>query len=444
MHPLETLHRHDPAIARLIVAEARRQHDGLELIASENYASRAVIEAQGSPLTNKYAEGYPGNRYYGGCEWVDEIENLARNRAKELFGAEYANVQPHSGTQANAAVYFTFLKPGDKVLGMNLSHGGHLTHGSPVNFSGQLYNFVAYGIDPQTERIDYEQVAEIAQRERPKMITVGASAYSRAIDFAIFRKIADEAGAFLFADIAHPAGLIAKGLLPSPIPYAHVVTTTTHKTLRGARGGMILMGKDFENPFGITAAKSGRTLMMSELLDKNVIPGAQGGALMHAVAGKAVGFGENLQPAFGEYARRVIENAQTLANALIARGYHIISGGTDNHLMLIDLRNKGVSGKAAQEALDRAHITLNRNAVPNDDKPPLITSGIRIGTPAITTRGMGPDEMERIAAWIDAVITNIKDDRVQARVAEEIRVLCADFPVPGLEGYPVEEQSYVE
>jgi glycine hydroxymethyltransferase len=442
MPPLETLQHTDPAIARLIAAEARRQHDGLELIASENYASRAVIEAQGSPLTNKYAEGYPANRYYGGCEWVDEVENLARDRAKELFGAEYANVQPHSGTQANAAVYFTFLHPGDKVMGMNLSHGGHLTHGSPVNFSGQLYNFVAYGIDPNTERLDYEQVAEIAQRERPKMITVGASAYSREIDFAVFRQIADEVGAFLFADIAHPAGLIAKGLLPSPIPYAHVTTTTTHKTLRGARGGMIMMGKDFENPFGVKAAKSGRTLMMSELLDKNVIPGAQGGALMHVVAAKAVGFGENLQPAFGDYARMVIENARTLAAALIRRGFHILSGGTDNHLMLIDLRNKGVSGKAAQEALDRAHITLNRNAVPNDDKPPLITSGIRIGTAAITTRGMGAAEMERIAEWIDAVIRDIKDTQTQARIADEIRTMCANFPVPGLEGYPMEEPTY--
>jgi glycine hydroxymethyltransferase len=435
MSALETLWRSDPDVARIIALEARRQREGLELIASENYTSRAVLEAQGSILTNKYAEGYPGNRYYGGCEYVDMIENLARNRAIELFGAVYANVQPHSGTQANMAVYFTFLKPGDTVLGMNLSHGGHLTHGSPVNFSGQLYHFVAYGVDPKTELIDYDQVEAVARREQPKMITVGASAYSRAIDFARFRQIADAVGAFLFADIAHPAGLIAKGLLPSPIPYAHVVTTTTHKTLRGARGGMILLGQDFENPFGQKAAKSGRTLMISELLDKNVIPGAQGGPLMHAVAAKAVGFAENLQPAFAEYAAQIIRNAQALADSLIARGYHIISGGTDNHLMLVDLRNKGVTGKAAQEALDKAGITLNKNSVPFDDKSPLITSGIRIGTPAVTTRGMGIAEMERIATLIDEVITQIDDANTHRRVAEEVRLLGAGFSVPGTEGY---------
>jgi glycine hydroxymethyltransferase len=389
-------------------------------------------------LTNKYAEGYPGNRYYGGCEYVDQVENLARDRAKALFGAAYANVQPHSGTQANMGVYFTFLKPGDTVLGMDLSHGGHLTHGSPVNFSGQLYRFVAYGVDPKTELLDYDQAEAVALRERPKMITVGASAYSRAIDFARFRQIADQVGAFLFADIAHPAGLIAKGLLPSPVPYAHVVTTTTHKTLRGPRGGMILMGQDFENPFGQKAAKSGRTLMMSELLDKNVIPGAQGGPLMHAIAAKAVGFAENMQPAFAEYAAQIIRNAQALADALIARGYHIISGGTDNHLMLVDLRNKGVTGKAAQEALDKAGITLNKNSVPFDDKSPLITSGIRIGTPAVTTRGMGLAEMERIATLIDEVITQIDDQATLRRVAEEVRTLCSGFSVPGAEGYEQE------
>lgn len=433
MAMFDTLRQNDPAVARIIAGEIHRQRDGLELIASENYTSRAVMEAQGSPLTNKYAEGYPGARYYGGCEWVDQVEDLARARVRELFGAAYANVQPHSGSQANTVVYFTFLRPGDKVLGMNLSHGGHLTHGSPVNFSGQLYDFVAYGIDPQTELIDYEQVADIAQREKPKMITVGASAYSRAIDFEIFRRIADDVGAFLFADIAHPAGLIAKGLLPSPLRYAHVVTSTTHKTLRGPRGGVILMGQDFENPFGQKAAKSGRTLMMSELLDKMVIPGVQGGPLMHVIAAKAVGFAENLQPAFEEYGRQVIHNAQTLAAALIARGYHIISGGTDNHLMLIDLRNKGVSGKAAQEALDRASITLNKNAVPNDDKSPLVTSGIRIGTPALTTRGMREAEMEQTAALIDEVIQHINDEHVARRVRDQVRELCARFPVPGLD-----------
>jgi glycine hydroxymethyltransferase len=435
MSVLPTLWRNDPDVARILAGEARRQRDGLELIASENYVSRAVLEAQGSVLTNKYAEGYPGNRYYGGCEYVDQVENLARERAKELFGAVYANVQPHSGTQANMAVYFTFLKPGDAVLGMDLSHGGHLTHGSPVNFSGQLYKFSAYGVDPKTEVIDYDQVEAVARRVRPKMITVGASAYSRAIDFAFFRQIADMVGAFLFADIAHPAGLIAKGLLPSPLPYAHVVTTTTHKTLRGSRGGMILLGTDFENPFGQKAAKSGRTLMISELLDKNVIPGIQGGPLMHVIAAKAVGFAENLQPNFTEYAAQVIRNAQVLAAALIARGYHVISGGTDNHLMLVDLRNKGVTGKAAQNALEHAAITLNKNAVPFDDKPPLITSGIRIGTPAITTRGMGVAEMEQIAALIDDVITHIDDTTTHQRVAEQVRALCEGFEVPGTAGY---------
>jgi glycine hydroxymethyltransferase len=435
MSVLETLWGSDADVARVLASEARRQRDGLELIASENYVSRAVLEAQGSVLTNKYAEGYPGNRYYGGCEYVDLAENLARDRAKELFGAAYANVQPHSGTQANMAVYFAFLKPGDTVLGMDLSHGGHLTHGSPVNFSGQLYHFAAYGVDPKTEMIDYEEVADIAEREHPKMITVGASAYSRAIDFARFRAIADSVGAFLFADIAHPAGLIAKGLLPSPLPHAHVVTTTTHKTLRGPRGGLILLGTDFENPFGQTAAKSGRTLMMSELLDRMVVPGIQGGPLMHIVAAKAVGFGENLRPEFASYAAAIIENAQALARALVARGYHVISGGTDNHLMLVDLRNKGVNGKVAQNALDRAGITLNKNSVPFDDKSPLITSGIRIGTPALTTRGMGVAEMEPIAGWIDEVLTHVDDETTARRVADEVRALCAGFPVPGTEGY---------
>ncbi len=435
MSLLTNLWQSDPEIAQIIAHEARRQRDGLELIASENYTSRAVMEAQGSPLTNKYAEGYPGNRYYGGCDYVDMAENVARERAKQLFGAVYANVQPHSGTQANTAVYFTFLKPGDKVLGMDLSHGGHLTHGSPVNFSGQLYHFTAYGINRETEVIDYEDVAETARRECPKMITVGASAYSRAIDFARFRAIADEVGSFLFADIAHPAGLIAKGLLPSPIPYAHVVTTTTHKTLRGPRGGMILMGQDFENPFGQKAAKSGRILMMSELLDKMVIPGVQGGPLMHVVAAKAVGFAENLTEEFGVYAAQIVKNARALAAALMERDYHVISGGTDNHLMLIDLHNKGVTGKAAQIALDEAMITLNKNAVPWDDKSPLITSGIRIGTPALTTRGMKEAEMVQVAALIDEVIRNINDSQVHKRVAAQVKELGANFRVPGADGY---------
>jgi len=424
-----SLHESDPAIFDLIQREERRQQHNLELIASENIASLAVRQATMSVLTDKYAEGYPGARYYGGCEVVDEVENLARDRAKELFGAEYVNVQPHSGSQANTAVYFTFIKPGDTVMGMDLSHGGHLTHGSPVNFSGQLYNFVPYGIDPQTELLDYDRIAAQAKEVRPKMITVGASAYSRPIDFKAFREIADSVGAFLFADIAHPAGLIAKGLLPSPIPYAHVVTTTTHKTLRGPRGGMILMGKDFENPFGLKAAKSGRTFNMSELLDKTVIPGVQGGPLMHVIAAKAVGFAENLRPEFTEYAEQVIRNAQALANGLIEEGFHIISGGTENHLMLVDLRKKGVTGKAAQAALDLANITCNKNAVPFDDKSPLITSGIRLGTPALTTRGMREGEMRQVASLISRVISAPTDEAVLDAVKQEVVSLTAQFPI---------------
>jgi len=418
----------DPAIADLISREEARQEHNLELIASENIASTAVRQAMMSVLTDKYAEGYPGARYYGGCDVVDEVENLARDRAKELFGAQYVNVQPHSGSQANMAVYFTFLKPGDTVMGMDLSHGGHLTHGSPVNFSGQLYNFTAYGINPETEVLDYDQVFDTAKTVRPKMITVGASAYSRAIDFKVFREIADSVGAFLFADIAHPAGLIAKGLLPSPIPYAHVVTTTTHKTLRGPRGGMILMGEDFDNPFGLVAPKSGRTKRMSELLDSMVIPGIQGGPLMHVIAAKAVGFGENLTDEFGEYARQIIHNAQALSDALTAEGFKIISGGTDNHLMLIDLRNKGLTGKAAQLALDRANITCNKNAVPFDDKSPLITSGIRLGTPAITTRGMLAPQMKTVASLISKLLSAIDDEANIADVKQGVVNLCSQFP----------------
>ena len=409
--------------------EVNRQHSKLELIASENFVSLAVLEALGSVLTNKYAEGYPGKRYYGGCEYVDVAENLARDRAKKLFGAEYSNVQPHSGSQANMAVYFTFLKPGDKVLGMNLSHGGHLTHGSPVNFSGQLYNFTAYGVSKDTGIIDYNEVEAVAKRERPKMITVGASAYSRNIDYKAFRSIADQAGAFLFADIAHPAGLIASKLLNDPLPHCHVVTSTTHKTLRGPRGGLILMGRDFENPFGIVAPKSGRKKMMSELLDSMVIPGIQGGPLMHVIAAKAVAFNENLQPPFIDYSKQVIKNAQAMAAALVKLGFNIISGGTDNHLMLVDLRNKNVTGKDAQEGLDLAGITVNKNAVPFDDKSPFITSGIRVGTPALTTRGMKEREMEDVAGFINRVVTNIGKEAEYARVRSDIQQLCESFPL---------------
>lgn len=425
------LEKADPAIFDLIQKEEARQEHNLELIASENIASTAVRQAMASVLTDKYAEGYPGARYYGGCEVVDEVENIARDRAKELFGAEYVNVQPHSGSQANMAVYFTFLKPGDTVMGMDLSHGGHLTHGSPVNFSGQLYHFVPYGIDRETGRLDYDKVADEVKKVRPKMITVGASAYSRAIDYKAFREIADSVGAFLFADIAHPAGLIAKGLLPSPIEHCHVTTTTTHKTLRGPRGGMILMGKDFENPFGVVAPKSGRTKRMSELLDSMVIPGVQGGPLMHVIAAKAVGFGENLQPSFTDYAKQIILNAQALAAAMVELGYNIVSGGTDNHLMLIDLRSKDVTGKAAQLALDKANITCNKNAVPFDDKSPLITSGIRLGTPAVTTRGMKEPEMKEIASFIDRVVTHIDDAAAIEAVRQDVVALTSRFGIHG-------------
>ena len=426
---LDELKRADPDVFNAVRSEVRRQHTQLEMIASENHVSPAILEAVGSVLTNKYAEGYPGKRYYGGCEFVDVAENIARDRAKQLFGAAYANVQPHSGSTANMAVYFSFLKPGDKVLGMDLSHGGHLTHGSPVNFSGQLYKFVAYGVDKTTERLDYDQVAEVAKKEQPKMITVGASAYSRQIDYARFRQIADSVGAFLFADIAHPAGLIAAGMLPSPLPHAHVVTTTTHKTLRGPRGGLILMGKDFENPFGAKAAKSGRTKMMSELVDSMIIPGIQGGPLMHVIAGKAVGFGENLQPSFKTYAQQVIKNAQTLANALIKRGYHVISGGTDNHLMLIDLRNKNISGKKASTMLDHLGITVNANSVPYDTGSALDPNGIRIGSPACTTRGMKEAEFEKIAAIVDQAISNPSDEVLHQKLRKQTLELCEAFPL---------------
>ncbi len=426
---MNNLRQRDSEVFAVLKREVHRQNTKLELIASENFVSLAVLEALGSHLTNKYAEGYPGKRYYGGCEFVDVAENLARDRAKKLFGAEYVNVQPHSGSQANMAIYFTFLKPGDSVLGMNLSHGGHLTHGSPVNFSGQLYKFSAYGVDRATGIIDYNDVEAAAKREKPKMITVGASAYSRNIDYKAFRAIADKVGAFLFADIAHPAGLIAAKLLNDPLPHCHVVSTTTHKTLRGPRGGMFMMGKDFENPFGLVAPKSGRTKMMSELLDSMVIPGIQGGPLMHVIAAKAVGFGENLLPEFTAYAAQIIKNAQALAAALVKRGYNIISGGTDNHLMLIDLRNKNMTGKDAQEALDLAGITVNKNAVPFDDKSPLITSGIRVGTPAITTRGMKESEMESVAGFIDRIIQQPVATAEQAQVAREVEELCGKFPL---------------
>jgi len=425
---MSALQEFDPQIYQAIRNELERQNNKLELIASENFTSIAVMEAMGSVMTNKYAEGYPGKRYYGGCEYVDVAENVARDRAKELFGAGYANVQPHSGSQANMAVYFVLVKPGDKVMGMDLSHGGHLTHGSPVNFSGQLYNFVQYGINPETEMLDYDQLESVAVKEKPKMITVGASAYSRNIDYKRFREIADKINAFLLADIAHPAGLIAKGLLNDPLPYCHVVTTTTHKTLRGPRGGMILMGQDFENPFGLKAPKSGRIKMMSELIDSMVIPGVQGGPLMHVIAAKAVAFKEALDGEFKTYAEHVIKNAKALSNKLMELDFKVISRGTDNHLMLIDLRNKNMTGKQAQEMLDELGITVNKNAVPFDDKSPLITSGIRIGTPALTTRGMKEADMEKIASLINDIINNPNDATKQS-VKQRIEDLTAEHPL---------------
>ena len=426
---MSILEESDPQIYSALRSELMRQNDKLELIASENFTSIDVMEAMGSVMTNKYAEGYPGKRYYGGCEFVDVAENLARDRVKELFGAEYANVQPHSGSQANMAVYFVMVKPGDKVMGMNLSHGGHLTHGSPVNFSGQLYNFVQYGINQKTEVLDYDELETLAKKERPKMITVGASAYSRRIDYKRFREIADKVGAFLFADIAHPAGLIAKGLLDDPLPHCHVVSSTTHKTLRGPRGGLILMGKDFENPFGIKAPKSGRIKNMSELIDSMVIPGIQGGPLMHVIAAKAVAFKEALDEKFKTYAEQVINNAQAMAKKFVELGFKVISSGTDNHLMLIDLRNKNLTGKQAQETLDEVGITVNKNAVPFDDKSPLITSGIRIGTPALTTRGMKETDMIKIAEMINDILCRPEDKNVKEDVKKRIEDLTAEYPL---------------
>ena len=412
----------DTAIFDLIQEEENRQLNGVELIASENFTSPAVMEATGSVLTNKYAEGYPGKRYYGGCEVVDKVEQLAIDRAKELFGAVYANVQPHSGSQANTAIFHAFIKPGDKILGFDLSHGGHLTHGSPVNFSGRLYEAHFYGVQEETGRLDYDNIRSIAKEVQPQMIIAGASAYSRDIDFAKFREIADEVGAFLLADISHPSGLIATGLLSNPIPHCHVVTTTTHKTLRGPRGGLILMGEDFDNPFGITL-KNGTVRKMSHLLDMAVFPGNQGGPLEHVIAAKAVAFGECLAPSYKTYMHQVQKNAQAMAKAFVARDYHLISGGTDNHLMLIDLRNKNITGKDAELALVKAGITANKNMVPFDDKSPFVTSGIRVGTAAITTRGLKEAEMETIVALIDRVINNYQDETVLAEVAKEVHAL---------------------
>lgn len=424
----------DPDIFQVIQQEETRQRGKIELIASENFVSRAVLEAAGTVLTNKYAEGYPGRRYYGGCEVVDIAENLARDRANELFGSEHANVQPHSGSNANMAVYMTVLKPGDTILGMDLAHGGHLTHGSPANFSGRLYNFVHYGVDRESEVLDYDQIAADARRHRPKLIVAGASAYSQVIDFARFRAIADEVGAFLMVDMAHIAGLVAAGEHPSPVPHAHFVTTTTHKTLRGPRGGMVLIGSDAENTLGAVAPKSGRTRMWSELLDSAVMPGVQGGPLMHIIAAKAVCFREALQPGFKEYQRRIRANAKELATALAEGGARIVSGRTENHLMLVDVAGFNLTGKQAETMLDEASITVNKNAIPYDTRSPLVTSGVRIGTPAVTTRGMGESEMRRIAELILEVLGSHGRQEVIESVASRVSELCSGFrPARGLD-----------
>ena len=418
----------DTTIFDLIAQEKQRQINGIELIASENFASPQVMEAQGSVLTNKYAEGYPGKRYYGGCEIVDVVEDLARDRAKELYGAVYVNVQPHSGSQANAAVYLAVMKPGDTVLGFDLSHGGHLTHGSPVNFSGKTYHAEFYGVEKETGLLNYDAIEAKAKECKPRMIIAGASAYSRDIDFARFREIADEVGAILLADISHPSGMIAKGILNDPMPHCHIVTTTTHKTLRGPRGGMIMMGEDFPNPWGETNNK-GEVKMMSNILDMAIFPGIQGGPLEHVIAAKAVAYGEALTDEFFHYQLQVKKNAAAMAKAFVDRGYDIISGGTDNHLMLIDLRNKGVTGKATEQALVRAHITANKNMVPFDDKSPFTTSGIRLGAPAITTRGLKEGDMDTIADLIDRVVMNIDSDAHIKAVGEEVVKMMQDRPL---------------
>ena len=420
----------DPELYEAIQLESGRQRDNLELIASENYTSRAVMEAAGGVLTNKYAEGYPGKRYYGGCQFVDMAENLARERAKALFGADHANVQPHSGSQANMGVYFTVLKPGDTILGMNLSHGGHLTHGSPVSFSGKLYNIASYGVNKDTETIDYDELERVAHETKPKIIVAGASAYSRVIDFAFFRKVADEVGALLMVDMAHIAGIVAVGLHPSPIKYAHFTTTTTHKTLRGPRGGMIFIGTDGPNTIGSMTVKGDRPKLWSELLDSSIMPGIQGGPLMHIIAAKAVALKEAQAPSFKVYIENVLKNAKTMASSLSADGARIVSGGTDNHLMLVDLSPLGITGKDAEKWLDAANITVNKNGIPFDQKGPMVTSGIRVGTPALTTRGMGTNEMEEIAGYIMEVVKSKGDDKTIQGVKQRVLKLTARFPLP--------------
>ncbi len=409
--------------------EISRQQDNLELIASENFVSPAVLEAAGSVLTNKYAEGYPGKRYYGGCEYVDMAEEAARERLKQLFGAEHVNVQPHSGSQANMAVFMALMKPGEKFLGLSLAHGGHLTHGSPVNFSGQLYQAFGYTLSRETKTLDYNIVEDLARKEKPKMIMVGASAYSREWDYKKFRQIADSVNAFLVCDMAHPAGLIAKGLLNNPLHYCHIVTSTTHKTLRGPRGGIILIGKDYENPMGIKTPKGDRIKMMSEVIDGMVMPGIQGGPLMHIIMAKAVAFGEALEDSFKKYAEQIIKNAKSLASKLTELGFEIVSCGTDNHLMLVDLTNKNITGKQAETSLEKAGITVNKNMIPFDQRSPFVTSGIRIGTPAVTTRGMKEEEMNHIAEFIGRALANYQDDNKLKEIKADVKDFCSRFPL---------------
>ena len=427
--PKTPLQTSDPELYNILVNEVSREDTTLELIASENFVSYPVLEMAGGVMTNKYAEGYPGKRYYGGCEFVDEAENLARDRANQLFGVEYSNVQPHSGSQANMAALMTFIDVGDTILGLDLAHGGHLTHGSKVNFSGNLYHSVSYQVEKETGRVDFDQVLSLAREHRPKLIICGGSAYPRFIEFEDFKEIAEDVSAFLMADIAHPSGLVATGLHPSPVPYCDVITTTTHKTLRGPRGGMIMMGKDSGNPWEIVAPKSGRLKNISELLDSAVMPGIQGGPLMHIIAAKAVAFGEALQPDFTVYTQQVVDNAKAMANEFLSRDYKLVSGGTDTHVILIDLRNKAITGKVAENSLEKAGITVNKNMVPFDERSPFITSGIRIGTPAITTRGMSQDDMVKIVALIDAIIEKPDDEDNIVRVKAEVKDLCTSFPL---------------
>ena len=426
---MKNIHKYDNELYAILKKEIYREESTLELIASENFTSKSVMEMAGSVMTNKYAEGYPGKRYYGGCEFVDEAENLARERLKKLFAVEYTNVQPHSGSQANMAVFLTFLNPGDTIMGLDLAHGGHLTHGSPVNFSGQLYNAVSYGVEKENGLVNFNKVLKIAKEAKPKMIICGGSAYPRFVEFEKYKEIAKEVDAYLMADIAHPSGLIAAGCHPSPVPYCDVITSTTHKTLRGPRGGIIMMGEDFENKWAKVAPKSGRVKMVSELLDASVMPGVQGGPLMHIIAAKAIAFREALNPNFKNYANSIISNAKELANELMNMDYNLITGGTDTHVILIDLSNKNITGKTAEHILGKAGITANKNMVPYDTKSPFITSGIRLGTPAITTRGMGKNEMKVIASWIDLAVSNHENDAILFDIRSKVKELCSNFPI---------------